>query len=285
MRLSLYDAAFAALAQIAGERTRRAISYLSLFGGLASTAFWPLSHALSANFGWHATFLIYAAFHLVICLPIHLTVLADAPLSAPESASGAPSDATAPLAGRERRIAMAMFATVLALNGVVFSAISAHVVPLFEGLGFGGAMAVTFAALIGPSQVASRVGEILLGGKLRPTQLGLIAFGLLPLALALFAAGGFTPVAALVFALFYGMSNGLVTIAKGAVPLALFGSRGYGLVLGTLAAPNLVLNALAPTLFAIVLERSSAPTGLLIGLLFAGLSAAAMVVLARRYPR
>ncbi len=52
MRLALYDAAFTSLTQIAGDGARRAISYLSLFGGFASTAFWPLSHVLSERFGW-----------------------------------------------------------------------------------------------------------------------------------------------------------------------------------------------------------------------------------------
>ena len=77
MRLTTYDAAFAALAHIVPHNTRRAISYLTLFGGLASTAFWPLGHWLSARYGWHATLLIYAALHLLVCLPIHLPVLAD----------------------------------------------------------------------------------------------------------------------------------------------------------------------------------------------------------------
>jgi len=285
MRLSTYDAAFASLAHIAPHNTRRAISYLSLFGGLASTVFWPVGHALSAHYGWQTTFLIYAALHLLVCLPIHRLGLADhgEADTAPEATAAA--DPVVALEGRERLIAMSWFAAALSLNGVVFAAISAHVVPLFQGLGFAGSEAVTFAALIGPSQVASRLGDILMGRKITAMQLGVIAFGLLPLSLAVFAAGGFGIAAAFAFALLYGMSNGLITIAKGAVPLALFGSRGYGAVLGTLSAPSLVLNALSPTLFAFLLDRADAATGLLVALVFALLSAASMVVLARRYPR
>src|SRR5262245_43630638 len=132
MRLILYDAAFPALAQVAREKSRRAISYLTLFGGLASTVFWPVSHFLSQAIGWHNTFLVYALLHLLICLPLHLRVLGrgderrDLPDQQIPSPSGAPV-----LAGPDRSRAMIAFAAVLALNGVVFSSISAHVVPLF----------------------------------------------------------------------------------------------------------------------------------------------------------
>lgn len=283
MRLATYDAAFASLAQIAGDKARRAISYLTLFGGLASTVFWPVSHLLSETVGWSHALLAYAALHLVVCLPIHAVVLREARGDA--GLEQATPDTHDPLQGRERRVAMALFAAALALNGVVFSAISAHVVPLFEGLGFHGAAAVTMAALIGPSQVASRVGEILLGRRLKAVHLGLIAFGLLPVALGLFAAGGFGVTAAIVFALLYGASNGLVTIAKGAVPLVLFGRKGYGEMLGILSAPNLVLNAGAPLVFALLLGIVPPQAALMIAGSAALLSGLAMAWLARLHPR
>lgn len=282
MRFATYDAAFASLTQIAGSGARRAISYLTLFGGLASTFFWPLSHALSLAYGWGNTLLIFAALNLFICFPLHWFLLRDA--KGEHHAAPMPDPASEPLAGGERRRAIALFATAVALNGVVFSAISAHVVPLFQGLGFRGDEAVFMAALIGPSQVASRLGEILMGRRLTPMQLGLLAFGLLPLALGLFAAFGFSWGAALVFALLYGASNGLVTIAKGAVPLSLFGTRGYGEVLGIIAAPNLVLNAAAPLLFAVLLGFASPQTGLLIAGGCGLASCLAMLVLARSHP-
>jgi len=111
--------------------------------------------------------------------------------------------------------------------------------------------------------VASRLGEIVMGRRISPLQLGLIAFGLLPVAIAIFAGAGFTWTAALAFAVLYGASNGLVTIAKGAVPLHLFGPKGYGEVLGLISAPNLVLNAAAPLLFAVLLSAVPAETALL----------------------
>jgi MFS family permease len=287
MRLTLYDAAFPSLAQVAGTRSRRAISYLTLYGGLASTVFWPLSHVLSENIGWRHAFLVYAALHVLVCLPIHLAVLVNAPLhrDAGEATEDRHLMQAPTLAGDDRLQALIAFAAVIALNGLVFSSISAHAVPLFEALGYGPAMAVTLAALIGPAQVASRIGDILAGHLIGVMTLGLIAVGLLPAALAVFAGGGFTLVAALAFAVLYGMSNGLMTITRGVVPLALFGREGYGLVLGTIAAPQLVLNALAPTLFAFVLDWKGPRQGLLLALIIALLSSAAMIHLARRYPR
>jgi len=286
MRLALYDAAFPSLAQVAHEKSRRAISYLTLFGGLASTVFWPVSHYLSQEIGWRITFLVYALLNLLICLPLHLWVLGRANEREIAAETTTPPALAHPiLTGSDRRTAMIAFALVLALNSVVFSSISAHVLPIFEGLGYSAATAVMLAALIGPSQVASRIGDILAGHYVKTMTLSLIAVGLLPLALALFAGGGFVLWAALAFALLYGMSNGLMSIIKGIIPLSLFGHQGYGLVIGTLTMPQLFLNAIAPTLFAIVLDQVGPKNGLLVGLFFGLASFAVMAWLARRYPR
>ncbi|MFT3987068.1 MFS transporter [Aestuariivirga sp.] len=284
MRLATYDAAFASLAQITGGGARRAISYLSLFGGLSSTVFWPIGHLLSERIGWNGTFLVFALLHILICLPVHLTVLGKQ-VGASERALPDPVVTIRPLEGRERLIAMALFSAALAFNGFIFSAISAHVVPLFRGLGYDGAEAVTYAALIGPAQVASRFGEILMGKNLRATSIGLISLGLLPLSLAAFMLGGISMWGVLIFALLYGASNGLVTIVKGAVALSLFGPKGYGKVLGTLSVPSLALNAAAPLLFAAVLQHWGSIGGIAMVLAISLLSAFAMAALARLFPR
>jgi len=282
MRFATYDAAFASLTQIVGQGARRAISYLTLFGGLASTVFWPVSHYLALNIGWSSTLLVYAALNLFVCLPIHWAVLHAA--RGEHAAERVADTSSARLAGRGRLVAIALFAAALALNGLVFSSISAHAVPLFQGLGFAGNEAVFMAALIGPSQVASRLGEIVMGRHLTPMQLGLIAFGLLPLAIGLFALMGFSWPAAIAFAVLYGASNGLVTIAKGAVPLMLFGTKGYGEVLGVISAPNLILNAAAPLLFALLLGVVSPQASLLIAGGAALASTLFMLWLARLHP-
>ena len=279
MRLATYDAAFASLTQITPKGARRAISYLSLFGGLASTVFWPVSHNLSLSIGWNHALLAYAVLHLVVCLPIHWAVLREAKGDPVQDEANLLTEPALPATLKSR--ALLLFAAALALNGIVFSAISAHAVPLFGALGFAGDQAVLVAALIGPSQVASRMGEIMMGRRISPIQLGLLAFGLLPVAIALFAGLGFSWTAAIVFAVLYGASNGLVTIAKGAVPLHLFGPRGYGEVLGVISAPNLVLNAAAPLLFALLLGLTSAETALLLAGGAALASTLAMLLLAR----
>ena len=282
MRFATYDAAFASLTQIVGQGARRAISYLTLFGGLASTVFWPVSHYLALGIGWADTLLVYAALNLFVCLPIHWAVLQAARGDLPaESVAMTPAPH---LAGGERLKAIVLFATTIALNGLVFSAISAHSVPLFQGLGFRGDEAVFMAALIGPSQVASRLGEIMMGRRLSAMQLGLIAFGLLPVAVGLFALMGFSWPAAILFAVLYGASNGLVTIAKGAVPLMLFGTKGYGEVIGVISAPNLILNAAAPLLFALLLGLVSPQVSLLIAGGAALASTLFMLWLARLHP-
>jgi hypothetical protein len=283
MRFATYDAAFASLTQIVGQGARRAISYLTLFGGLASTVFWPVSHYLALGIGWADTLLVYAALNLFVCLPIHWMVLHAA--RGDRAAERVVDTSTPHLSGHGRLQAIALFATALALNGLVFSSISAHAVPLFQGLGFRGDEAVFMAALIGPSQVASRMGEILMGRHLTPMQLGLIAFGLLPVAVGLFALMGFSWPAAILFAVLYGASNGLVTIAKGAVPLMLFGTRGYGEVLGVISAPNLILNAAAPLLFALLLGVVSPQVSLLIAGAAALASTLFMLWLARLHPQ
>ena len=282
MRLATYDAAFASLTQIVGQDARRAISYLTLFGGLASTVFWPLSHYLALGIGWTHAMLIYAALHLLVCLPIHWAVLRGA--KGETHAAGPQAASAQHLSGTGRVRAMALFAAAVALNGTVFSAISAHVVPLFDALGFKGDDAVFMAALIGPAQVASRLGDILMGRTLSPLWLGLIAFGLLPVAIGVFAALGFSWGAALLFAVLYGASNGLVTIAKGAVPLMLFGPRGYGEVLGIIATPNLVLNAAAPLLFALLLSIATPQAAILLAGAAALASSLCMIWLVRLHP-
>jgi len=221
-----------------------------------------VSHYLSLEIGWAKTLLSYAVLHLVVCLPLHALLLRDA--RGEDTGVPGVAHAAGHGAAKARARAMALFAAALALNGLVFSAISAHAVPLFGKLGFGGDEAVFMAALIGPAQVASRLGEILMGRHLSALHLGLLAFGLLPVAIAVFAGFGFAWPAAIAFALLYGASNGLVTIAKGAVPLALFGPRGYGEILGIISAPNLVLNAAAPLLFAMLLGAASAQLALVV---------------------
>jgi MFS family permease len=288
MRLTLYDAAFAALVQVTPSRGRRAISYLTLFGGLASTVFWPIGHALNGAYGWRTTLLIFAAINLVVCLPLHWFGLArrETPGQAEyarATGNGETQPAGPPLEGTTRTVAMALFGAVAAASAVVIGALAVHLVPILEASGLVAATAVAMASLKGVAQVAGRIWDLTLARKWHPLDVGRVSVLLIPLSFAVLMAGGANFGTALAFTLLFGVSNGLVTIVRGAVPLALFGPKGYGEILGILAAPYLVLAALAPAAFALVVERWGYGAGEVI-LLGAGLvSCLGMEVLTRWY--
>ncbi len=289
MRLSLYDAAFAALVQVAPSRGRRCISYLTLFGGFASSIFWPIGHALNGAVGWRQTLLIFAAINLAVCLPLHWFGLARrelAPELAPaESASPSAIAPTAPLDGTERTIAMLLFSLIVAASAFVFGALAVHLVPILEATGLAAASAVFLASLKGVAQVVGRIWDLTLARAWHPIDVGRVSVAFIPLSFVVLMLGGANFWAALAFTLTFGVANGLVTIMRGAVPLALFGPIGYGEVLGVLATPYLLLAAIAPAVFALVVERYGYGAGEAILLGAGALSLASMEVMALWYRR
>jgi MFS family permease len=287
MRMTLYDAAFAALVQVTPTRGRRAISYLTLFGGFASTVFWPIGYALNASVGWRTTLLVFAAVNLCVCLPLHWFGLArrdrEGPAQVAADAGAKPADP--PLEGTARTIGMVLFGLIGAATAVVFGALAVHLVPILEATGLALATAVFLASLKGFAQVAGRIWDLTLARKWHPVSVGRVSVAFLPLSFLVLMLGGATFWTALAFTLLFGVSNGLVTIVRGAVPLALFGAKGYGAVLGILATPYLLLAALSPAAFALVVERWGYGVGEAI-MLGAGLvSFLAMEVMALWYRR
>lgn len=244
MALCLYDPAFAALHHISGTRYRRAVTALTLFGGFASTVFWPASQWLSDAAGWRATFAAYAVLHVVLCLPLHLVAVPR----------GARHVAAAPLSSAvpEPRVTASAKRTFLwlaiALAGAAFiaSAVSAHLIGLMTTAGISAGDAVLIGALIGPMQVAGRVVEFSHGRRLPARTVGTIAFALLALACALLTQLHGLKAAAVAFAVLYGVSNGVMTIVRGTVPAELFGRNEFGALLGRLAQPQLIARAVAP---------------------------------------
>jgi MFS family permease len=259
MRCCLYDAAFAALVQVTPTRGRKAISYLTLYGAYASTIFWVIGHYLNVSFGWRTTLIIFAAINLVICLPLNWLGLSRRDQPHPPTATAAATAETTVdgpvLEGRRRIIGIILFALIMSLNGFVFGVISIQLVPLLEAAGLVGATAVWVASLKGHGQFAGRLVEIFFGRNLKAMTIARIAIAVLPIALALlfFADGSLEVLVA--FALLLGASQGVITIVRGAVPLALFGSKGYGAVLGLIATPILFVNALSPTVFALLVDQ------------------------------
>jgi MFS family permease len=256
MRCCLYDAAFAALVQAVPSRGRAAISYLTLYGAYASTVFWVIGHYLNEAYGWRGTLLVFAAINLVICLPLNWLGLARRESATDTVAQKAPErspDGPA-LEGRRRKVGIVLFALIMSLNGFVFGVISLQLVPLLEAAGLAGAAAVWVASLKGHGQFAGRLVEIFFGKNLKAMTVARIAMGVLPAALLLLmlARGEFWLL--VTFTLLLGASQGVITIVRGAVPLALLGAQGYGAVLGLIATPILLVNAFSPALFALIVD-------------------------------
>ncbi len=283
MRSILYDGAFAAMAALAGPQARRAISLLTLFGGLASTVFWPLGGWLDAKFGWRATLQVYALLNLVPCALLHARFAGGRRQIAAvrEEAHPAP-----PVVETTRtRTALRLAALAFTLHAFVQSAMAAHLVQLLGGFGLGAAVAVSAASLMGVAQVIARVAEMALQRRLSAVAVAVPSVALLPLAFVAAVALPASVETAALFVLLYGCANGLMTIVRGALPLAVFGSDGYAERLGRIAGPGFVAAAAAPVLFSAALEQAGASTGLaLLGVLALGALAAivALTGLARR---
>src|SRR5262245_52538165 len=264
MRLTLYDAAFTALVQVAPSRGRTAISYLTLFGAFASSVFWVVGHFLNERVGWRHTLVLFALINLVVCLPLHWLGLARREVGAgPAAPSGGPPDPVdgPPLQGRVASVSIALFAASLSRNGFVFGVVSVQLVPLLEAAGLATAAAVWVASMKGVAQFGGRVVEILFARNLRAITVGRIAVGILPPSLLLLMVGTRSLVLVVAFTLIMGASQGVITIVRGAVPLAMFGAKGYGAVLGAIAMPVLIVNAASPTVFAWITDHLGVGNG------------------------
>jgi len=291
MRLTLYDAAFAAMVQVSPNNGRRAIAFLTLFGGFASTVFWMLGHDLVTQYGWRQTYLIFAGLNLVVCMPLCLIGLARSEKTDTSAATidtepvADTAAATQPLVGRARTVAMVLFCIVMSGNALVFGVGAVHLVGILEASGVALALAVTIASFKGIAQVVGRIWEIIWGHKIAPINMGRLAIGLLPFSFIVLLAAGASWMTAATFTAIFGLSNGLVTVVRGAVPLALFGAKGYGTILGIIATPVLLFNALSPMLFAFIIDAWSYRVGTWILLAIAIASTISMEFMAAWYRR
>jgi predicted MFS family arabinose efflux permease len=245
MALGLYDSAFATLTGLYGREARAPITGITLIAGFASTIGWPLSAFLDASLGWRGTCLAWTALNLLICLPLNRLLIPRAP--PPERAAEPEGIATASPRG-----AMAILAFVFAATWFVTGAMAAHMPRLLEIAGASSTAAITAAALVGPAQVAARLVEFFALRWLHPLVSARIAATLHPVGAAILAVSGAPAVTA--FALFHGAGNGLLTIAKGTLPLAIFGPVGYGLRNGILGAPARAAQAASPLIFGLLID-------------------------------
>ncbi len=267
---SLYDPAFASLGRIFGAAARRPITVLTLAGGFASTVSWPATHVLLEAVGWRGTYLVYAALLAGVAAPLHAFALprTRADVSAPSPGPAQVPSVVLPPSGWP----FILLAAAFAAYAFVPSGLSAHLLAIFGRAGIDAATAVAIGALFGPAQVAARIGELVLARRIHPLNVARFAVGMLLAAFALLALLGLSVATAAAFAVMFGMANGLITIARGAVPLALFGAAGYGHLMGRIAGPCLVMQAIAPLVLAFVAERTSDPAVLAVVAAFALIS-------------
>jgi len=259
MAMTLYEAAFATINREFLLHSRKGISILTFFGGLASTVFWPLTLKFNSAFGWRDTFLIYGVLHIALCMPLHLLLQAG---ERPRFDS-APATRDYTLREAMRDPAFWRLAWAFATNMFIFSALSAHLIPLLQRFGHSAETVVFAAALIGPMQVAGRVGEMAFANRALPQTFGKLCFALLPAALLALLLFGENNYAMAGFCLLYGVSNGILTIVRGTVPQSLFGRENYGAISGALAGPSLLAKAAGPLAAAAFIEFNPAPSWLL----------------------
>ncbi|RAI41429.1 MFS transporter [Rhodoplanes roseus] len=270
MAASLYDPAFATLGRLFGAAARRPITLLTFVGGLASTVSWPATRALCDGLGWQGCCLVYAALLALVAAPLHAFALPRKPADpppAPPPGAAAPA-AVVPPHGKTFLLVMAGFAAY----AFVPSALSAHLIAMLQRGGIDAATAVTIGMLFGPCQVLARVTEFAFGSREHPLHLARFAIALMVAAFALLGSAGVSVAAAAAFYVMFGACNGLVTIARGTLPLALFGPHGFGAVVGRLAAPWLAMQAAAPLVLALTVERASDTAALALAAAFAAVS-------------
>jgi MFS family permease len=280
MAASLYDPAFAALGRIFGGAARGPITVLTLAGGFASTVSWPATQFLIDTVGWRGGYLIYAALLAGLAAPLHAFALPREHAGA-ITRSAATSDKSAKMAVPAHGLAFLLIATGFAAYAFVPSALSAQLLAIFQRFGLTAATVVTIGMLFGPAQVLARICELSFARRLHPLWIARFAVALLVSAFVLLAALPFSTALAAGFAVMYGMANGLLTIARGTVPLALFGAAGYGRLIGRIGGPYLVVQALAPVVLTYVADRFSDAAGLA---LVAGFAVVALIcfVMSRR---
>jgi MFS family permease len=273
MAMGLYDAAFAALAGLYGKDARSSIVGITLFAGFASTVGWPLTALMEVEWGWRGACLGWAALHFLFCLPLNRFLIPQAPPPPPKVAAPPLSAEES----RERKRDMILLAFVLASASFSSTALGAHLPGLLQSAGTTLAAAIAAGALMGPAQVAARVVEFTMMRKMNPLFSARIAAGAHPVAVALLLMLG-APFAAL-FVIIHGAGNGLLTITRGTLPLALFGPVGYGQRQGFITAPARASQAFAPLLFGLLLDDYGAASLWLTALL--GVAAVAALFMMR----
>ncbi|MDM7948411.1 MFS transporter [Hydrogenophaga sp.] len=256
MAAGLYDAAFATLVRLYGHDARSSITGITLVAGFASTVGWPLTAWLELEFGWRGACLCWAGLHLLLGLPLNASLPRSgaAPGVNPVPVAVSPIAAAAPAVAPGATFwPTVLLSLVFAVTWFTSTAMAAHLPRLLQAHGLTLAAALALAALVGPAQVAARLLEFGFLRKVHPLVSAQLATAAHPVgALLLMAIGG---PAAMLFTLLHGAGNGILTIAKGTLPLVIFGPQGYGARQGLLMVPARVAQAVAPLAFGLAIDR------------------------------
>jgi MFS family permease len=259
MGAGLYEAAFAALVRLYGQGARNKITGITLFGGFASTFGWPLTTLMAQHWGWREACLGWAALHLLLGLPLNACVPRVADAASPATAGTEAGPGPDPGAAAEPQpparpvLTAVLLSLVFAIAWFNSTAMAAHLPQLLQAGGASLGVAVAAGALVGPAQVAGRLLEFGVLRRMHPLLSARLAAAAHPVGAALLLTLG-APVAML-FTVLHGAGNGILTIAKGNLPLALFGAAGYGARQGWMMMPGRVAQALAPVLFGMALDH------------------------------
>ncbi|WP_105415258.1 arsenite efflux MFS transporter ArsK [Neorhizobium sp. T25_27] len=247
----LYATAFTAIVQAGGKKAQTSIVHLTLMAGFASSMFWPLTSWMHGFLSWREIYLAFAAMNLAVCFPVHLA-LARLTTSAVSASKAIPPTAAPVRAVANRNLLFFLMLFGFAIEGYALSAILVHMVPLTQALGMGAAGLVV-ASLFGPSQVASRLINLVFGRELPQRWLAVIATALIPSGLAILMLTTPSVPGAILFAVCFGLGSGLTSIVSGTLPLELFGKAGYGSRMGWVTSAKQMMSAVAPLAMSILL--------------------------------
>jgi hypothetical protein len=250
MGLGLYEAAFAALTRIYGTGARRSITGITLIAGFASTVGWPLTTWLDAEYGWRTACQVWAVIHVCLALPLNLALPRATPL---DQVSQPASGASLHPSGQSEKFAMGVLAYMFAAASFVSSGVSAILPSMLVAFGATPAQALLAGTLVGPAQVGARLLEAGFLARFHPLLSARLAMLLNPIGVVTLIAGGslFAPV----FAVLYGAGNGIITIARGTLPLVLFGPVGFGKRVGMISLPSRLTGAAAPLVLGLMVEH------------------------------
>jgi MFS family permease len=237
----LYNAAFSTLGQLYGDRARRPIAAVTLFGGFASAACWPLSAFLVAQFGWRGACISYALIHLVVVLPLYLVSLHGEQRPAPEPVHASPATPDP----SSVTISFLLLAAIITFGSTISTILSVHLLAILQARDIPLAVAVAFGALVGPSQVGARFVEMMIARYHHPIWTMIASALFMTIGIATLWAG--LPILSVAL-VFYGAGLGIESIARATLPLALFDPRSYARIMGKLALPSLIAQAAAPTI-------------------------------------